>query len=144
MCALVRATSTIQEDDVLAQNFKTAKELGLADAEVEALITVLRMLEREDIAQEQFHMGHFRHECRTPACICGWAHHISSGRAFPELSSPYGPIILYRRLSHSTGALFRLTAARGSGSEITPAQAAVALRNYLTHGEPRWEETTAA
>ena len=27
-----------------AQNFKTAKELGLADVEVNALVTVLRML----------------------------------------------------------------------------------------------------
>jgi hypothetical protein len=133
-----------EDDDVLAQNFKTAKELGLADVEVEALITVLRMLEREDIAQEQFHMGRFRHECRTPACICGWAHHISRGQAFPELTSPYGPMILYRRVPAATGQLFRLTEARGSGSEITPAQAAVALRNYLTHGEPRWAETTSA
>jgi hypothetical protein len=133
-----------QEDDVLAQNFKTAKELGLADVEVEALIAVLRMLERQDITQAQFHMGRFRHECRTPACICGWAHHVSSGRAFPELTSPLGPIILFRRLSPSAGELFRLTEARGSGGEISPTQAALALRNYLTHGEARWAETTAA
>jgi hypothetical protein len=132
------------EDDMLAQNFKTAQELGLAPAEHEALITVLRMLEREDIAREQFHMGRFQHECRTPACICGWAHHVSGGKAFPELSFRQGPLLLFRRLSQSTGALFRLTAARNSGAEITPAQAAVALRNYLTEGEPRWAEATAA
>jgi hypothetical protein len=87
---------------VLAQNFKTAKELGLADAEVEALVAVLGMLERGDIARAEFHMGHFRHECRTPSCISGWAHHISGGRAFPELSAAHhGPIMLYRRCSHS-------------------------------------------
>ncbi len=132
---------------MLAQNFKTAKELGLADVEVEALVTVLRMLEREDIAREEFHMGHFRHECRTPACICGWAHHISGGKAFPELSArQQGPIILYRRVSDSPSIieLFRLTATSGSGGEITPAQAAIALRNYLTCGEPRWTEAMAA
>jgi hypothetical protein len=39
--------------------------------------------------------------------------------------------------------LIRLTQARGSGGEITPAQAAVALRNYLTHGDPRWDEAMA-
>ena len=128
---------------MLAQNFKTAKELGLADVEVEALVTVLRMLERGDIAREEFHMGRFRHECRTPACICGWAHHLSRGRAFPELTSPYGPLILYRRLSSSISELFRLTAARGSGGEITPAQAAAALRTYLIHGETRWSEAMA-
>jgi len=128
---------------MLAQNFKTAKELGLADVEVDALAQVLGMLERGEIARDQFHMGHFRHQCRTPACICGWAHHISGGRAFPELSSPYGPIILFRRLSNSVIGLFRLTAARGSGGDITPAQAAIALRNFLTHGEPRWAETVA-
>ena len=128
---------------MLAQNFKTAKELGLADVEVEALATVLGMLERGDIMREQFHMGHFRHQCRTPACICGWAHHISGGKAFPELSSLYGPMILYRRFSNSLIGLFRLTATRGSGGDITPAQAAIALRNYLTHGEPRWAEAMA-
>jgi hypothetical protein len=125
---------------VLAQNFKSAKELGLATIEVEALVTVLRMLERGDIVRGEFHMGRFRHQCRTPACICGWAHHVSTGRAFPELSSPYGPLILYRRLGKSTSELFRLTAARESGGDITPAQAAVALRNFLTHGEARWAE----
>jgi hypothetical protein len=129
---------------VLAQNFKTAKELGLADVELEALVRVLGMLERGDIAREEFHMGHFRHECRTPACICGWAHHISAGRAFPELTCQLGPMILYRRFSSSLVELFRLTAARGSGGEITPAQAAIALRNYLTHGEARWAEAMAA
>jgi hypothetical protein len=129
-----------EEDNVLAQNFKTATELGLAEIEVEALVTVLRMLERGDIAREQFHMGRFRHECKTPACICGWAHHISRGRAFSELASACGPIILHRRASSALNDLFRLTQARDSGGEITPAQAAVALRNYLTHGEPRWAE----
>src|SRR3954466_7679018 len=99
----------MEDDDVLAQNFKTAKELGLADVEVEALITVLRMLEREDIAQEQFHMGRFRHDCRTPACICGWAPHVSRGQASPKLPSIYGPMILYPPLPATTGQLFRLT-----------------------------------
>jgi hypothetical protein len=125
---------------VLAQNFKTAEELGLADVEAEALVTVLRMLERGEIGREEFHMGHFQQTCKTPACICGWAHHISRGRAFPELVSPCGPLILYRRLNSSISELFRLTQARGSGGEITPAQAAVALRNYLTHGETRWAD----
>jgi len=135
-----------RRNHVLAQNFKTAQELGLADVEVEALVIVLRMLEREDIAREEFHMGHFRHECRTPACICGWAHHVSHGRAFPELSAQHGSMILYRRVGHLPAVidLFRLTAARGSGGEITPGQAAIALRNYLTYGEARWPEAVAA
>lgn len=128
---------------MLAQNFKTAEELGLAEVEVEALITVLRMLERGDIARAQFHMGRFRDECKTPACICGWAYYISSGRAFSELTAHCGPIILHRRVSKSLSELFRLTEARDSGADITPAQAAVALRNYLTHGEPRWAEAMA-
>jgi hypothetical protein len=131
---------------VLAQNFKTAKELGLADVELDALVTVLRMLEREDIKREEFHMGYVQHECKTPACICGWAYYISRGRAFPELSAQHGSFILYRRLSDFPAIvdLFRSTSARGSGGEITPAQAAIALRNFLTHGEPRWTEAMAA
>ena len=54
--------------------------------------------------------------------------------------------MLFRRLSHSPAVveLFRLTAVRGSGGEITPAQAAIALRNLLTYGEPRWTEAMAA
>src|SRR5262245_2159965 len=129
---------------MLAQNFKTAQELGLADVEVAALVRVLGMLERGDIAAAEFHMGQFRHECRTPSCICGWAHHISSGRAFPELISQHGPLLLYRRVTTALAELFRLTASRGSGGDITPAQAAVALRNYLTHGEARWAEAMAS
>jgi hypothetical protein len=131
---------------VLAQSFKTAAELGLAQVEVQALIAVLRMLERGDITHDEFHMGHFKHECKTPACICGWAHHVSGGRAFPELAAKVGPMIVYRRFNESPAVitLFRLTSTRGSGGDITPAQAAVALRNYLTEGEPRWEEALAA
>jgi hypothetical protein len=131
---------------VLAQSFKTAAELGLAQVEVQALIAVLRMLERGDISHDEFHMGHFKHECKTPACICGWAHHVSGGRAFPELTAKLGPMIVYRRFTESPAviALFRLTSTRGSGGDITPAQAAVALRNYLTEGEPCWEEALAA
>ena len=131
---------------MLAQSFKTAAELGLAQVEVQALIAVLRMLERGDISHDEFHMGHFKHECKTPACICGWAHHVSGGRAFPELTAKLGPMIVYRRFTESPAviALFRLTSTRGSGGDITAAQAAVALRNYLTEGEPRWEEALAA
>lgn len=133
---------------MLAQNFKTAKELGLADVELESLVTVLRMLEREDITREEFHMGyvqHVEHECKTPACICGWAYHISGGRAFSELSAQHGSFLLYRRFDNHPAVvdLFRMTSTRGSGGDITPAQAAIALRNFLTHGEPRWAETMA-
>src|SRR5262245_66207726 len=117
-----------RRDDVLAQNFKSAEELGLAEVEVEALVTVLRMLERGDIAREQFHMGQFRHECKTPACICGWAHHISRGRAFSELASACGPIILHRRARSALNDLFRLTQTRASGRAIAVAPAADALR----------------
>lgn len=131
---------------MLAQSFKTAAELGLAQVEVQALIAVLRMLERGDITHDEFHMGHFKHECKTPACVCGWAHHVSGGRAFPELAAKVGPMIVYRQFNETPAviALFRLTSTRGSGGDITPAQAAVALRNYLTEGEPRWEEALAA
>lgn len=131
---------------MLAQNFKSAEELGLKEVEVQALVTVLRMLEREEIAREAFHMGYFKHECRTPACICGWAHQVSRGKAFPELSPQVGPMLLYRRFNESPSIieLFRVTAVRGSGSDITPAQAAIALRNFLTCGEPRWAEALAA
>src|SRR5262249_10234273 len=122
---------------MLAQNFKTADELGLSQVEVTALAPVRGMLERGEIAQGQFHMGQFRHSCRTPSCICGWAHHISGRKAFAELCSPYGSMILYRRANKPLIDLFRLTAARGSGGDITPAQAPLAPRKYLSHREAR-------
>jgi hypothetical protein len=137
---------------MLAQNFKTAVELGISDAEVEALIKVLGILERGEVEhvvpsllvgpQPDYsagYTGHFnmirvatREDCGTVACILGTARLLCGLHLFPEweamssLKSLFWPFRL--------GTFFR---------DIIPAQAAIALRNYLTTGAPRWEEALA-
>jgi hypothetical protein len=136
---------------MLANNFMAPSALGLSDVEFESLVKVLGMLERGEIADEQFTMRRVQHPCRTPACLCGWANHISSGRAFPLQEKPgatifssptYGPY--WKGMSRSLRDLF------GYGGRPTdpvylasPSQAAMALRSYLTHGEARWAEALA-
>lgn len=78
---------------MLAQNFRTAADLGISDAELGALITVLGMLERGELVYAPhnnstvpngFNMGSVDHQtdCGTVACICGWARFIGGEEVF--------------------------------------------------------------
>src|SRR6185312_3240069 len=75
---------------MLAQNFKSAEDLLLTDKQRAALITVLGMLERDEIPHfdtnvvfkvpegDWFGMSHWRlhregQDCGTVMCIGGWA-----------------------------------------------------------------------
>ena len=137
---------------MLAQNFKTPAELCLNDHEFAALQTLLGMLERGEIPHHKvgpltldpeltcFDMTDWH--CGSAACLGGWAEHLGklprmslSARAdrhkgMYDLFYPDGPdghgVIPFRRLQG-----------------VTPSQAAIALRNFLTHGEPRWSEALA-
>lgn len=136
---------------MLANNFMPPSALGLSDVEFESLVKVLGMLERGEIPDGEFTMRRVQHPCRTPACLCGWANHVSAGRAFPLHAKPgltvfssktYGP--RWRDMPRRLQELFAY-----GGRPIdpvyvaTPSQAAIALRNYLTHGEARWAEALA-
>ena len=138
---------------MLASNFMTPSALGISDVEFDALVKVLGMLERGEIADDQFTMRRVQHPCRTPACLCGWANHVSQGRAFPlhatstrpwPLSgiTTYGP--RWKELPPRVRELF---AYGGRTTDpvytATPAQAAMALRSFLTQGEARWAEAMA-
>lgn len=68
---------------MLANNFMTPSALGISDVEFDALVKVLGMLERREIPDDEFTMRRVQHPYRTPACLCGWANHVSGGRAFP-------------------------------------------------------------
>lgn len=118
---------------MLAQNFKTPMDLGLSDPEFDALFKVLGMLERGEIEPEQFNMSRW---CGTICCIIGHARNLDA-RAFS------GPILdrdVALRQLFGAGTVGR----RKIGlSDIAPTQAAIALRNYLTHGEARWDEALA-
>ena len=132
---------------MLAQNFKSRKELGLSSKEFDALVKVLAMLERGEIKDEAFDMGttgsvainDFQEPtCQSPACICGWARFVAGDHIF-SLSSFE---------ERGLGELFLMGAvntARRNHAAITlrPAHAAIALRNYLTHGRPLWHEALA-
>jgi hypothetical protein len=139
---------------MLAQNFKTAADLGISDAELDALIKVLGMLERGEITENHFHMARFWMECGTVGCLCGWANQISGGAAFPELNASTTEISLFFRMPDAARALFTM----GMGSDspertglnvfvqrrARPHHAATALRSYLTTGEANWAEALGA
>ncbi len=138
---------------MLAQNFKTPADLKISDAEFDALFKVLGMLERDEVRRAEtytmrlaenhgttpmgFHMGTFygaNEECGTVCCICGWAEFVGH--------LPAGSLMRARFFNSGLMKLFDPTGTFDS-DKIGTQQAAIALRNYLTHGEPRWDEALA-
>lgn len=129
---------------MLAQNFKTAAELGIAEDEKSALAQVLGMLERGElvhcplksaplVTSHRFNMGTWDgmlSGCGTVYCIGGWAEKLLGRVAFcnspKSLDKLFFPDDYHNRIRQL--------------DDITVTQAAIALRNYLTHGEPLWEE----
>jgi hypothetical protein len=136
---------------MLANNFMPPSALGLSDVEFESLVKLLGMLERAEVPDDQFTMRRVQHPCRTPACLCGWANHLSGGRAFP-LEEKAGATVFsgksyaprWREMPRRLQELF---AYGGRATDpvylASPSQAATALRNFLTEGEPRWAEALA-
>lgn len=135
---------------MLAQNFKTASALRITDAEFDALVRVLGALERGELihvpdrhetlpfpkGQSSFNMNLWNapsnEDCGTVHCIGGWAEQFGGITwGLPR------PIAL-------TALFYPPLKAKVGYDDITTAQAAIALRNYLTHGEPRWEEALSA
>jgi hypothetical protein len=126
---------------MLAQNFMKAVDLGISSDDVEALVAVLGMLERGEVThhpsetecRDGFNMKHYGH-CGTTQCIAGLADRL------------YGVGLCCRHLNSLPGPLDDLFCGPQFGKhneDITVEQAATALRNYLTHGEPRWDEALA-
>lgn len=133
---------------MLAQNFKTATDLSITDAELGALIKVLGMLERDELRHSSigeetvsdcFNMGPYIVEgtCGTIGCIAGWAHLVSGRTVFPwVLHGLKGTESIPQNLWE----LFHCNGVFSDRENITPAQAAVALRSYLTTGDTNWAE----
>jgi hypothetical protein len=145
---------------MLAQNFKTAADLGIEDVEFDALTKVLGMLERGEIKHTEIMPRDFDEftfdpvgldfrfnmdtwvshadECGTVCCIGGSAELIGKlppGRLLDKATSGHRtPVSL---------ALFRLFYPDKSPEKVTPAQAALALRSYLTTGDANWAEALA-
>lgn len=130
---------------MLAQNFKTPADLGISDQEFSAFLTVLGMLERNDLVyssqmemkpiENGFFMGTWedKKECGTTRCIGGWVAHLIG-------QSPYDYVNRHSDVTTALGSLFW----SGMATYATVEQAAIGLRNFLTHGEPRWAEAFTA
>jgi len=128
---------------MLAQNFKTAADLGISKAEHLALQKVLGMLERQEFVETDwksdgplpplgFNMGMCfdKDECGTVGCIGGWAAYFMS---HPDPSA-------YVKESIRDGALHGLYwDHRCSGGNISQEAAAAALRSFLSTGDANWK-----
>lgn len=128
---------------MLAQNFKTAADLGLADDEHSALIKTLALMDGGKLThvhpdwlgryEERGFTGNFNmgwweagHTCGTAYCIGGTAE-IVGNVEFPLCAEQS---IGLRNLFYPFGTAME---------RITVEQAAIALRSYLTTGDARWD-----
>lgn len=139
---------------MLAQNFKSAADLNISEAQKDALCKVLVLLETGHLehaerpsgrfldAEEGCNFtGHFnmdswnivKHGCGTIACIGGTAELLAGKKIFNG-----GDDISARELER----LFYPPGVR-DWEAITTDQAATALRSYLTTGEARWDLAVA-
>jgi len=131
---------------VLAQNFKTAADLDITEQQRAALMKVLVLLETGKIEYTimdddwpvgfgQPFTGHFNMHtwgreapCGTVACIGGTAERIGNVifKGYPT--------------NERLGDLFEPRAIRAEKwKDISPSQAATALRSYLSTGNARWD-----
>lgn len=123
---------------MLAQNFKTAEELGLTDKGLVAMTQVLRMLESGELVWTP--QGHFIHkgfnmspvwdekpDCGTVGCIAGWSNHLA-GRECVWIN--HSPAQRQRVLN--------LIMPPQPRNQYTVDQAAKALRSFLVTGEADW------
>lgn len=158
---------------MLARTIKSAAELGISDIEHESLLKVLDKLERGELvhAPEAYAQGGSRPEgdsfnmsayvsvggCGTVGCIAGWMHLVSGGACYKRFnfwtqkmlddhaalfpnSTPHWSLSI---IPDALNELFHAANVDVDLEDITPDQAAQAIRNYLSVGEPRWEEVLA-
>ena len=136
---------------MLAANFLTAAELHISEDLRDALITILGRLERGEfkaidfaaqvkglhIDGDLFAMNHWctNSSCGTIRCIGGWAEEVM-GRPLTRMVEgafsfiePTPPNLMHLFFPGQTAQTY-----------ATDADAAVALRNYLTTGNANWKE----
>lgn len=139
---------------MLAQNFKTADDLQITDIELRSLIGVLGMLERGELVHRrdpfvadaygsnEFNMGMtLDSNCGTIGCIAGWAYYLSGREAFPQIADNENG---WEGGNSELRRLFGIGRSTYSLDRITPAEAATALRSYLSTGEARWDLALAS
>ena len=132
---------------MLAQSFQSAADLGISEPQKEALMKTLVLLEtgklvhatefNHDFGEEafsgHFNMAHWKDtaSCGTVCCIGGTAELIGG----VDLSTTMG----------ADGSLQELFCPSdvADWKSVTPAQAARALRSYLTTGDAKWTEAVS-
>lgn len=113
---------------VNTDGFKTACQLGLRKADYEALIETLGRFERGKVSSLLFDMHNIgAPELGVAGCICGWVR-VKHPQAFPHW------------ITNNIVNLFSFPSNSHSGWRAKPQQAAVAIRNYLTTADPKWNE----
>ena len=145
---------------MLAQNFKTPTDLGISDAEFEALVKVLGMMERGEISYVRVsdddeawdHKGQYvglfnmnevysTTQCGTAACIagtCDWLFVTKFQGRFWSGFSDRGDLPASLRDLFAPNVIDEET-----WKDLSVEQAAIAIRNYLSSGEARWTEVLA-
>lgn len=137
---------------MLMQNFKAAADLQITEAQKDALCKTLVLFETGRMKHEPryseaeffnptrqrdvkftggFNMNDWslEHSCGTISCIAGTAE-IISGVDFGDYQDNKGLVHLFTPNDMDAS----------KWPSITPTQAAVALRSYLTTGAPNWAE----
>lgn len=136
---------------MLAQNFKPAADLGITDSDHDALIKLLAILERGEVRHVEikdgtcvdpageftgaFNMANIytAGDCGTAACMAGTCDWLLGTKFAPGGYPADWPETLHD--------LFCPDAIEEKDwNTITVPQAASALRNYLTLGQPCWDE----
>lgn len=153
---------------MLARTIKSAAELGVTETQHKYLLQVLDMLERGelrhapvvgDVEGQCFNMATYedRGDCGTVGCIAGWMQVLSGYTCFKSFSfcpqedaeylRKYAPAHRFQRaeiVSRALHNLFHMGDCEHDDLEtVTPDQAAQAIRNYLSLGEPCWSEVLA-
>ncbi len=127
---------------MLAQNFMTADELGVNGLELRSLITVLGMLERGELRDVKsnephdsgFNIGCQGKGCGTPACIGGWVARLMSIEEMKYVDSYMPPPPWEKREVKPLTALYW-----EYPDSVGVSESAIALRSFLTTGNPRWD-----
>lgn len=128
---------------MLANNFMSSAALDIIDQEFEGLVKVLGMLERGELRHVPHHKpsskkgNGFRMadwDCGSAACIGGWIERITKIRFY---SGEYSPALEQLYFPEDPGD------DENSPYDANTEQAARAVRNFLTYGQPRWREVMA-
>jgi len=141
---------------MLAQSFQSAADLGITEPQKDALIKTLKLMETGKIdhfaddldgdvmyRKDRKFSGLFNmvmwagdHECGTVCCIGGTAELIGN----VTFGADFGQDLQNSALE---GLFCPREVNWRDWRSITPAQAARALRSYLTTGDAKWSEAVA-